>query len=50
MIGFFGLLALSVYLFGVQFKGSFGTLVLGALLYVIATSGRAQGFPRRTRG
>ena len=39
MIGFFGLLALSVYLFGVQFKGSFWTLVLGALLYVIATSG-----------
>jgi len=39
MIGFFGLLALSVYLFGVQFKGSLAALVLGALLYVTATSG-----------
>jgi ribosome-dependent ATPase len=39
MIGFFGLLALAVSLFGVQFKGSLAAIVLGALLYVTATSG-----------
>jgi ribosome-dependent ATPase len=39
MIGFFGLMALAVTLFGVPFKGSLGTITLGALLYVTATSG-----------
>ncbi len=39
MFGFFGLLALSVFLFEVQFKGSLATITLGALLYVAATSG-----------
>lgn len=39
MIGFFGMLALSVSLFGVQLKGSLAALSLGALLYVTATSG-----------
>jgi ribosome-dependent ATPase len=39
MIGFFGLLALSVTLFGVPFKGSLAAITLGALLYVTATSG-----------
>jgi ribosome-dependent ATPase len=39
MVGFFGLLALSVSLFGVQFKGSLAAITLGALLYVTATSG-----------
>lgn len=39
MFGFFGLLALSVLLFEVQFKGSLATISLGALLYVAATSG-----------
>ncbi len=39
MIGFFGLLALSVTLFGVEFKGSLGAIAVGALLYVTATSG-----------
>ena len=39
MIGFFGLMVLSVSLFGVQFKGSLAAMTLGALLYVYATSG-----------
>jgi len=39
MIGFFGLMALSVTLFGVPFKGSLVAMTLGALLYVTATSG-----------
>ncbi len=39
MIGFFGLLALSVSMFGVQLKGSLGAISLGAFLYVTATSG-----------
>ncbi|UCH53333.1 MAG: ribosome-associated ATPase/putative transporter RbbA [Pseudomonadota bacterium] len=39
MIGFLGLLALSVSLFGVQLKGSFAAITVGALLYVTATSG-----------
>ncbi len=39
MIGFFGLLSLAVFAFGVQLKGSFTALTLGALLYVTATSG-----------
>lgn len=39
MIGFFGLLALSVSLFGVPLKGSFAAITVGALLYVTATSG-----------
>jgi len=39
MTGFFGLMALAVLLFHVQFKGSFATITLGALLYVTATSG-----------
>lgn len=39
MISFFGLLALSVSLFGVQFKGSLAAITLGALLYVTATCG-----------
>ena len=39
MIGFFGLLALSVSLFGVRFKGSLAAITLGAFLYVTATSG-----------
>jgi len=38
MISFFGLLALAVYAFGVQLKGSFAALTLGALLYVTATT------------
>jgi len=39
MFGFFGLMALAVWLFDVQFKGSLATITLGALLYVTATSG-----------
>ncbi|MCW9014660.1 MAG: ribosome-associated ATPase/putative transporter RbbA [Gammaproteobacteria bacterium] len=39
MIGFFGLLVLSVTLFGVTLKGSLAAITLGALLYVTATSG-----------
>jgi len=39
MIGFFGLLALAVFYFGVQLKGSLAAITLGALLYVTATSG-----------
>jgi ribosome-dependent ATPase len=39
MIGFFGLLSLAVYAFGVQLKGSLAALTVGALLYVTATSG-----------
>ena len=39
MISFFGLLSLAVFVFGVQLKGSFAALTLGALLYVTATSG-----------
>ncbi len=39
MIGFFGLLALSVSLFGVRFKGSLAAITFGAFLYVTATSG-----------
>ena len=38
MIGFFGLMALSVFAFGVHFKGSLAAITLGALLYVTATS------------
>jgi len=39
LFGFFGLMALAVLLFDVQFKGSLATITLGALLYVTATSG-----------
>jgi ribosome-dependent ATPase len=39
MIGFIGLMVLSVTLFGVHFKGSLAAITLGALLYVTATSG-----------
>lgn len=39
MIGFFGLVALSVWLFGVPFKGSLPLFTLAALLYVITTTG-----------
>ena len=39
LFGFFGLLALAVFAFGVHFKGSLATVTLGALLYVTATSG-----------
>jgi ribosome-dependent ATPase len=39
MIGFVGLMVLSVTLFGVPFKGSLAAITLGALLYVSATSG-----------
>lgn len=39
MIGFFGLVALSVWLFGVPFKGSLLLFTLAALLYVITTTG-----------
>jgi ribosome-dependent ATPase len=39
MFGFFGLMALAVLLFDVQFKGSLAAITLGALLYVTATSG-----------
>ncbi|MDH3407348.1 MAG: ribosome-associated ATPase/putative transporter RbbA [Gammaproteobacteria bacterium] len=39
MIGFFGLLVLAVFVFGVQHKGSLAALTVGALLYVTATSG-----------
>ncbi len=39
MVGFFGLLLLSISLFGVNFKGSLLAITLGALLYVTATSG-----------
>ena len=39
MVGFVGLMVLSVTLFGVPFKGSLAAITLGALLYVCATSG-----------
>ncbi len=39
MIGFFGLMVLAVTLFGVEFKGSFTAISVGAFLYVTATSG-----------
>lgn len=39
MIGFVGLVALAVFVFGVELKGSLAALTLGALLYVTATSG-----------
>jgi ribosome-dependent ATPase len=39
MVGFVGLMVLSVTLFGVPFKGSLAAITLGALLYVSATSG-----------
>ncbi len=39
VLGFFGLMALAVLLFDVPLKGSLGTITLGALLYVTATSG-----------
>ncbi|HEO98816.1 MAG: ribosome-associated ATPase/putative transporter RbbA [Campylobacterales bacterium] len=39
MIGYFGLVALAVTLFGVPLKGSLWTLSLGALLFVTATTG-----------
>lgn len=39
MIGFYGLMLLSVTLFDVPFKGSLAAISLGALLYVTATSG-----------
>ena len=39
MVGFFGLMVLSITLFGVPFKGSLAAITLGALLYVTATSG-----------
>lgn len=39
MIGFFGLLAMAVFAFGVQLKGSLAAITIGALLYVTATSG-----------
>ena len=39
MVGFFGLLVLAVFAFGVHFKGSLAAITLGALLYVTATSG-----------
>lgn len=39
MISFFGLLVLSVFVFGVPLKGSFLALNLGALLYVTAATG-----------
>ena len=39
MINFFGLVLLAVTVFGVPLKGSLFTLALGALLYIIATTG-----------
>lgn len=39
MISYFGLVALAVTVFAVPLKGSFLALTLGALLYVIATTG-----------
>ena len=39
MVSFFELFAMAVLLFNVPLKGSFLTLVLGALLYVTATTG-----------
>ena len=39
MVSFFELFAMAVFLFNVPLKGSFLTLVLGALLYVTATTG-----------
>jgi len=39
MINFFSLVLLAVFVFGVPLKGSLFTLTLGALLYVIATTG-----------
>ncbi len=39
MASFFGLVAQAVFVFGVPLKGSFLALSLGALLYVIATTG-----------
>ncbi len=39
MVSFFGLVALSIYVFGVPLKGSFLALTLLALCYVTATTG-----------
>jgi len=39
MINFFGLVALSIFIFGVPFKGSFLALSIAALLYVVVTTG-----------
>ncbi|MCC7411015.1 MAG: ribosome-associated ATPase/putative transporter RbbA [Gammaproteobacteria bacterium] len=39
MVSFFGLVVLAIFVFGVPLKGSFPALTLGALLYVIATTG-----------
>ncbi|WP_345975933.1 ribosome-associated ATPase/putative transporter RbbA [Sulfurimonas sp. HSL3-7] len=39
MVGYFGLIVLAVTLFGVQIKGSFAVLTLGALLFVTVTTG-----------
>ncbi len=39
MINFAVLFLMSVFLFGVPLKGSFLVLLLGAVLYVIATTG-----------
>ena len=39
LIQFATLVALAIFLFQVPLKGSFGTLVLGGILYVLATTG-----------
>lgn len=39
MINFFSLVFMTIFLFGVPLKGSFLALMLGALLYVISTTG-----------
>jgi ribosome-dependent ATPase len=39
MVSFFEMLVMAVFLFGVPLKGSFLTLLLGAVLYVTATTG-----------
>jgi ribosome-dependent ATPase len=39
MVSFFGLVAMSVYLFQVPIKGSFATLVIAGLLYITVSTG-----------
>ena len=39
MIGFFGLLLFAIFLFGVPLKGSLSSLIIGALLFVMTTTG-----------
>ena len=43
LISFAVLFLMSVFLFGVPLKGSFLVLLLGAVLYVVATTGHGRG-------